>query len=175
DLADPPDRKRGLGGREVRARRRRGLRGGAVLRRQHDHAGDLGDVGGRGHQDDLLLDGQLRDPDHGDDHRRHVHDPAPRGWIDRTRVRAGHARLVHDHRHARNPRNLDPPGGPEGAVARLYLLFHSGSTGFFSLSSVVLAITGCEALYADMGHFGRPAITRAWLLLVFPACILCYL
>ncbi len=54
-------------------------------------------------------------------------------------------------------------------------LFHSGATGFFSLASVVLAITGCEALYADMGHFGRPAITRAWLLLVFPACILCYL
>jgi KUP system potassium uptake protein len=54
-------------------------------------------------------------------------------------------------------------------------LFHSGSTGFFSLASVVLAITGVEALYADMGFFGRPAITRAWLLLVFPACILSYL
>jgi KUP system potassium uptake protein len=54
-------------------------------------------------------------------------------------------------------------------------LFHSGSTGFFSLASVVLAITGVEALYADMGHFGRPPITRAWLLLVFPACILSYL
>jgi KUP system potassium uptake protein len=39
----------------------------------------------------------------------------------------------------------------------------------------VLAITGVEALYADMGHFGRSAITRAWLLLVFPACILSYL
>ena len=35
-------------------------------------------------------------------------------------------------------------------------LFGSGSTGFFSLASVVLAITGAEALYADMGHFGRP-------------------
>ena len=44
-----------------------------------------------------------------------------------------------------------------------------------SLTSVVLAFTGVEALYADMGHFGRPAITRAWLLLVFPACILSYL
>ncbi len=54
-------------------------------------------------------------------------------------------------------------------------LFHSGSTGFFALASVVLAVTGVEALYADMGHFGRPAITRAWLLLVFPACILSYL
>ncbi len=55
------------------------------------------------------------------------------------------------------------------------LLFHTGSTGFFVLTSVVLAFTGVEALYADMGHFGRPAITRAWLLLVFPACILSYL
>jgi KUP system potassium uptake protein len=54
-------------------------------------------------------------------------------------------------------------------------LFGSGSTGFFALASVVLAITGVEALYADMGHFGRPAISRAWLLLVFPACILSYL
>ena len=39
----------------------------------------------------------------------------------------------------------------------------------------MLAITGAEALYADMGHFGRAPITRAWLLLVFPACILSYL
>jgi KUP system potassium uptake protein len=54
-------------------------------------------------------------------------------------------------------------------------LFHSGSTGFFSLTAVVLAFTGVEALYADMGHFGRRAITQAWLLLVFPACILSYL
>jgi KUP system potassium uptake protein len=54
-------------------------------------------------------------------------------------------------------------------------LFQSGSAGFYSLASVVLAITGAEALYADLGHFGRPAITRAWLLLVFPACILSYL
>jgi KUP system potassium uptake protein len=54
-------------------------------------------------------------------------------------------------------------------------LVHSEPSGFFALTSVVLAFTGVEALYADMGHFGRPAITRAWLLLVFPACILSYL
>src|SRR5262249_55452915 len=54
-------------------------------------------------------------------------------------------------------------------------LAHGEPTGFFALTSVVLAFTGVEALYADMGHFGRPAITRAWLLLVFPACILSYL
>ena len=51
----------------------------------------------------------------------------------------------------------------------------TGTNGFFSLASVVLAITGCEALYSDMGHFGRRPIARAWLLLVFPACILSYL
>ena len=39
----------------------------------------------------------------------------------------------------------------------------------------MLAVTGAEALYADMGHFGRAPITRAWLLLVFPACILSYM
>ena len=49
------------------------------------------------------------------------------------------------------------------------------SAAFFSLAGVVLAVTGAEALYADMGHFGRAPITRAWLLLVFPACILSYL
>ena len=49
------------------------------------------------------------------------------------------------------------------------------STAFFALAAVVLAVTGAEALYADMGHFGRPPITRAWLVLVFPACILSYM
>jgi len=46
---------------------------------------------------------------------------------------------------------------------------------FFAMAAIVLAVTGAEALYADMGHFGRQAITRAWLLLVFPACLLSYL
>ena len=48
-------------------------------------------------------------------------------------------------------------------------------TAFFSLTAVVLAVTGAEALYADMGHFGRSPIRRAWLLVVFPACILNYM
>jgi KUP system potassium uptake protein len=46
---------------------------------------------------------------------------------------------------------------------------------FFALAAVVLAVTGAEALYADMGHFGRRAITRGWLFLVLPACVLNYL
>jgi KUP system potassium uptake protein len=54
-------------------------------------------------------------------------------------------------------------------------LFGHFTVAFFSLSAVVLSVTGAEALYADMGHFGRAPITRVWLLLVFPACILNYL
>ena len=54
-------------------------------------------------------------------------------------------------------------------------LFGHFSIAFFSLAAVVLAVTGAEALYADMGHFGRRPIVRVWLALVFPACILSYL
>jgi KUP system potassium uptake protein len=47
-------------------------------------------------------------------------------------------------------------------------------TAFVALGSVVLAVTGCEALYADMGHFGARAIRWAWLFLAFPALTLNY-
>jgi len=46
--------------------------------------------------------------------------------------------------------------------------------GFFALAGVVLAITGGEALYADMGHFGRIPISRAWFLIALPALLLNY-
>ncbi|HEX4722764.1 MAG TPA: KUP/HAK/KT family potassium transporter [Pseudonocardiaceae bacterium] len=46
---------------------------------------------------------------------------------------------------------------------------------FVAMGAVVLAITGAEALYADMGHFGRPPISRAWFFVVFPALTLSYL
>jgi KUP system potassium uptake protein len=49
------------------------------------------------------------------------------------------------------------------------------SLAFIALASVVLAVTGAEALYADMGQFGRAPIRRAWFLLVFPALTLDYL
>ncbi|MFF2080829.1 potassium transporter Kup [Kitasatospora sp. NPDC058162] len=57
----------------------------------------------------------------------------------------------------------------------LGFLFGHFGTAFFALAAVVLAVTGAEALYADMGHFGRRPITRGWLFLVFPACVLSYL
>ena len=46
--------------------------------------------------------------------------------------------------------------------------------GFFSLGAVVLVITGGEALYADMGHFGRRPIATAWFCLVLPALLINY-
>ena len=58
--------------------------------------------------------------------------------------------------------------------AVLFFADHGG-TAFIALGSIVLAVTGAEALYADMGHFGRPPIARAWFFLVFPALMLNYL
>ena len=55
-----------------------------------------------------------------------------------------------------------------------FVVAHPYST-FIAMGAVVLAITGAEALYADMGHFGRPPIRRAWFWLVFPALTLNYL
>ena len=56
----------------------------------------------------------------------------------------------------------------------LALLVRHPWHGFLMLGAVFLAVTGAEALYADMGHFGRRALRRAWLGLVFPALLLNY-
>jgi KUP system potassium uptake protein len=50
-----------------------------------------------------------------------------------------------------------------------------GWIGFLTLGAVFLAVTGAEALYADMGHFGKGPIRTAWLYLVFPSLVLNYL
>src|SRR5690606_18034772 len=47
-------------------------------------------------------------------------------------------------------------------------------TTFILLGALVLALTGAETLYADMGHFGRSAIRRAWFGMVLPSLVLCY-
>ena len=54
-------------------------------------------------------------------------------------------------------------------------LSHGGHASFVILGSVFLAVTGGEALYADMGHFGKGPIRRGWFALVFPALMLNYL
>jgi KUP system potassium uptake protein len=54
-------------------------------------------------------------------------------------------------------------------------LSNHGVAGLIALGAVFLAVTGAEALYADLGHFGRAPIRAAWLYLVFPALALNYL
>jgi KUP system potassium uptake protein len=57
----------------------------------------------------------------------------------------------------------------------LRFLMHNGWLAFVALGAIVLAFTGSEALYADMGHFGKRPIRSAWFLVVFPALSLNYL
>jgi len=56
----------------------------------------------------------------------------------------------------------------------IHLLFELGWEGFVIMGAIVLAITGAEALYADMGHFGLKPIRYAWFGFVFPALLLNY-
>ncbi|HEY5348061.1 MAG TPA: potassium transporter Kup [Rhizomicrobium sp.] len=63
------------------------------------------------------------------------------------------------------------------AVDPLYavaLFLRAPWVAFVSLGAVVLAVTGCEALYADMGHFGRSPIRYAWFFVALPALVLNY-
>ncbi|MGV1682641.1 potassium transporter Kup [Sphingopyxis sp. NJF-3] len=61
---------------------------------------------------------------------------------------------------------------PVNALRFFYL---DGFTAFIALGAVVLAVTGAEALYADMGHFGRAPIGLSWLCFVLPALMLNYM
>lgn len=57
----------------------------------------------------------------------------------------------------------------------LWFITHAGVVGLIVLGAVFLTVTGAEALYADLGHFGRKPIQWAWFILVFPALALNYL
>lgn len=69
------------------------------------------------------------------------------------------------------------PGIIAGLSPTYAIAFIVGQPGvaFIACGAVVLAITGAEALYADMGHFGRSPIRRAWFFIAFPALTLNYL
>jgi KUP system potassium uptake protein len=75
------------------------------------------------------------------------------------------------------PRIIDHPDILKGLSPTYVVSFVADHpyTTFIAMGAVVLAITGAEALYADMGHFGRPPIRRAWFFVVFPALIVNYL
>ncbi len=60
-------------------------------------------------------------------------------------------------------------------VHAVTFLTTNGTLGVIALGAVFLSVTGAEALYADLGHFGRKPIQAAWIVLVFPALALNYL
>lgn len=60
-------------------------------------------------------------------------------------------------------------------LTALEFVVSSPTAAFVAMGAVVLSVTGAEALYADMGHFGRAATTRSWLYVVYPALVLNYL
>ena len=60
-------------------------------------------------------------------------------------------------------------------IHAVYFMLHHGIIGFVTLGAVFLAVTGAEALYADLGHFGKRPIQTAWLFIVLPSLALNYL
>ncbi len=73
--------------------------------------------------------------------------------------------------------NIAHEPGVLAALSPLYawrFFLANGYAAFLTLGAVVLCVTGAEALYADMGHFGRRPIRMGWLFFVFPALLLNY-
>ena len=96
---------------------------------------------------------------------------------DRARLRPDHAALVRRRsRRSASTASLQHPS-VFAAINPLYgldYLSSGGLQGFLVLGGVFLCVTGAEALYADMGHFGPKPIRLSWSLIVFPALILNY-
>ena len=85
--------------------------------------------------------------------------------------------LVRHHRGARRPRHYPASvrrRSDQSALRRSTISSSGGLQGFLVLGGVFLCVTGAEALYADMGHFGPKPIRLSWSLIVFPALILNY-
>ena len=92
-------------------------------------------------------------------------------------LRPGHDRLVRGHRRARD-REHRADARVLKAISPTYavgLAISEPLVAFVSLGSVVLCVTGAEALYADMGHFGKRPIRLSWFWIVMPALFCNYL
>ena len=108
-------------------RRARRLRRLAVLRRQHDHSGDLGAVRDRGHRGRRPGLREMGRADHRRHHRRAVLRPAARHRHRRARVRPGDGRVVPRDRRMRSHRHRRAPGDPQGALPDLRTDVHRGA------------------------------------------------
>ena len=116
--------------------------------------------------------------DHGGDPDLAVPGAKLRDGACRLHLRPDHGRVLRADRRARprpHLRRADHPDGVQRSLKGLFFLFGHGASGFVTLGLVFLAVTGAEALYADMGHFGRMPIQFAWLVFVLPSLLLNYL
>ena len=162
-------------------RRRRALRHhqrGAVLWRCDDHAGAVGAVRDRRPQGRNAGVRSLRRAAH----RRHS-----RGLVRRAvdRHRAGSQRSSARSRSCGSSPSPFPASSRSAAIPRCCWPSTRSTAcaswratamiGLITLGAVFLAVTGAEALYADLGHFGRKPIQTAWVALVLPALALNYL
>ena len=112
-----------------------------------------------------------------DDPRRSVPRPAPGHRADLPGVRAGDDRVVPRHRRSSGWRRSSTTRACCGRCRPGYgvdLFVHEPGKAFLALGSIFLVVTGGEALYADMGHFGRRPIQLSWYVLVMPALLLNY-
>ncbi len=151
------------------------LRYRLVLRRWRAHPGDLGAFGDRGPGRGGAVADRVRGARDDRGVGPAVLHPAPRRGRHGQAVRADHGVVV--------PRPSGPRASPQlirnpGVLQALnpgwavdFFLRH-GVVAWLSLGAIVLAVTGGEALYADMGHFGRRPVRLAWLCLVLPCLLL---
>ena len=176
-LATLAHRSPGLGARYQDGDRHRGHhRAGAVLWRRHADARDLGAQRRRRTDRRPPFARAPGAADHADHPGRPVPDAEPRHGEDRPPVRTGDGGVVRDIGHSGHRRSCATRSSWRRSI-RFYglaLFIHAPWTAFVALGSVVLAVTGCEALYADMGHFGRKPIQAAWLYFALPALVLDY-
>ena len=164
---------RGAGGdRPARDHQRR-----VVLRRCGHYAGAVGAFGDRRHQARHLGVRSLCGAADGDHSAGAVCGSVARHRAGRRLLRAGHVHLVRGDCDRGDPPIMRHPEvlfalNPLHAVS---FMIHHGVIGFVTLGAVFLAVTGAEALYADLGHFGKRPIQTAWLFIVLPSLALNYL
>ena len=148
-----------------------------VLRRRRDHAGDLGAVGGRGPGGLDARTAAIRAADQRGGDRGAVRRAVARHRQRRPRVRPGDGGVVRRDRRARASLEIVRHPfvllaiSPSYAVA---LCIEYKGLAFIVLGAVVLCVTGAEALYADMGHFGAHPIRLTWTFFVLPCLVLNY-
>ena len=148
-----------------------------VLRRRADHPSHLRAVGGGRAGGLRAAAARIRAADQRDDHRAVVHGAVPRHQQGRQRVRTGHLAVVPRPRRARRAvRSCSIPTCCWRCrrATRWQLCIIYKGLAFFVLGAVVLVVTGAEALYADMGHFGARPIRVTWIFFVLPSLVLNY-